>query len=354
MKANTIVLSAAVVILLITTAAFADMYATQGASYASALNKDKNTISLLQSEVSSYQSAAALSTAMSHFNNVAIENVTYITEQYAPDAILHWIGGPLNGNYQGKSSIEATWDKFTSAYETVYWYTISPPTAHQINSSDYIVTAPVQFLVAPTKDPESLLVLNVSETLNLVKSSTSQLGFLISEETWKVSPIPLSSVISGYPAQATLIQDQVIGAAYAHWNDIAIENATLIASEYSQEAVLNWIGGPLHGKYIGASNITSVWSKFSSIYEYVVWYAEEPPYVSVQGTSAMAKAKLQFLVFPFNSSTNKYPHAILLNVNDTLTFSYIGSTWLITSEIWQVSPAPLSSAAPGYSTPTFT
>ncbi|WP_449462871.1 hypothetical protein PQ610_01570 [Tardisphaera miroshnichenkoae] len=354
MKVTTIVLRAAVVVLLITTAAFANMYITQGASYQSSLNKDKSTIALLQSEMGLYESAAALSTAMSHFNYVAIENVTYIMDQYTSDATLHWIGGPLNGNYQGRSSIEDTWDKFTSTYETIYWYTISPPTTQQINSSDYLVSAPVQFLVAPTKDPEVLLVLNVSETLNLVKSNASQLGFLISEETWKVSPVALPSVIAGYPSQTTLIEDQVLSSAYAHWNNIAIENTTLISSGYSQNAVLNWVGGPLHGKYTGISSITSVWNKFVSTYEYVMWYAEEPPYVTLQGTTAVAKAQLQFLVFPFNSSTNTSPHAILLNVNDTLTFSYTGTTWLISSETWQVSPAPLYSAAPGYAAPTFT
>ncbi len=114
-----------------------------------------------------------------------------------------------------------------------------------------------------------------------------------------------------------------------------------------------WLGGPLNGTYEGTSQINATWTKFTDMYEYVVWYAEEPPSVTVSGTTATASAQLQFLVFPFSTAANPTPHALLLNVNDTLTYQFSSGSWTLVHETWKVSPAPISSAAPGYSAPTY-
>jgi ketosteroid isomerase-like protein len=50
--------------------------------------------------------------AQMHFKAIAGANLDRIMSQYAPDATLHWIGGPLNGTYHGKREIKEAWGKF--------------------------------------------------------------------------------------------------------------------------------------------------------------------------------------------------------------------------------------------------
>lgn len=50
--------------------------------------------------------------AQMHFKSVAMANVTDIMSQYAPDATLVWVGGPLDGTYKGKREIREVWEKF--------------------------------------------------------------------------------------------------------------------------------------------------------------------------------------------------------------------------------------------------
>ncbi len=360
MKTSTVALTVIAVIFIITTAAYASMYYSAVASYSSKINSlnsqlatDSSKITSLSSELSGYMQQGALATAMSHWNNIAIENTSLILQNYAPNAQLKWVGGPLSGTYTGTSMINSVWTKFTNLYETVYWYTIVPPTVTQVNSTYYTVTAPVQFFVAPASNPENIFVLNVTETLGMSASSSAPTGFLITQEVWSVKPLPLTDVIAGYPGQNTLIADEVLANAYAHWNNIAIENTSLIMQEYAPSAELVWIGGPLHGNYTGTSAINATWTKFVNLYEYVVWYAEQPPSLTVSGTTATVSGQLQFIVFPFPTASNPTPHALLLNVNDTLTYQFSNGSWMLVHETWQVSPAPISSAAPGYSTPVY-
>ncbi len=353
MKSTTIALTVIAVILIAIAAVYASMYYSSTAAYSSELAAKNSQISSLSSELTGYMQDGALAAAMSHWNNIAIENTGLIVQGYSPDAVLRWVGGPLSGTYSGTSQIGSVWTKFTNLYETVYWYTIVPPTVTQVNSTYYMVSAPVQFFVAPTSDPEDIFVLNVTETLGLTASAGAPAGFSIAQEVWSVKPIQLTDVIAGYPGQDVLVSDQVLANAYAHWNNIAIENTDLIMQEYSPGAQLMWLGGPLNGTYEGTSQINATWTRFTNLYEYVVWYAEEPPSVSVSGTTATASAQLQFIVFPFSTATNPTPHALLLNVNDTLTYQFSSGSWMLVHETWKVSPAPISSAAPGYSTPTY-
>jgi ketosteroid isomerase-like protein len=53
--------------------------------------------------------------AQMHFKAVAGGNVAAIMHQYAPDATLHWIGGPLDGSYSGTRAIKSVWSKFAHA-----------------------------------------------------------------------------------------------------------------------------------------------------------------------------------------------------------------------------------------------
>jgi len=351
MKTTEIILSVIAIILLITTAGFAYMYYSEvgiASNNANTAQQYKSQVSSLQSQLQGTMPAIALSTAMSHWNNIAIENPSSITAQYSPNAQLKWVGGPLTGTYTGTQQISSVWTKFSNLYETVYWYAVTPPVVSAINQGNYSVTAPVQFVVAPSADPQNVFVLNVTETLTI--STSSGMNGQIISEIWKVMPIPLTDVIAGYPGQNVLIQNSVLSMAYSHWNNIAIENVSLIMGEYAPTSTLTWAGGPLTGNYTGTQQISSVWTKFSNLYEYVVWYAEMPPTVTVSGTHASVFGQLQFIVFPFNTTANPTPKAVVLNVNETLTYTFNTSTgtWYLSHELWQVKPAPISSVAPGY------
>ena len=53
--------------------------------------------------------------AQMHFTAVASGNVSKIMSQYAPNATLRWVGGPLNGSYKGTKAIKSVWKKFAHA-----------------------------------------------------------------------------------------------------------------------------------------------------------------------------------------------------------------------------------------------
>jgi len=51
-------------------------------------------------------------------------------------------------------------------------------------------------------------------------------------------------------------QTQVIlNDAFTHWDYLSIENISLVMSQYSSNATLKWVGGPLSGTYNGINNV---------------------------------------------------------------------------------------------------
>lgn len=342
MDAKIVAAIVVIVVLVASTGYLAFAYGTAS----SKLSSDQSTLSQLETQLSSAQSQVPLALAMSHWNNIAIENVTSIMQEYAPNATLHWVGGPLTGTYTGTSQISSTWTKFTNLYEAVFWYAITPPTVVK-TSSGYTVMAPLQFVVTPASDPIHTYILNVTETLDYQPVNGE---YMLVNEVWMVKPLDLSVALAGYPTSQALQTQMVLAQAYAHWNAIGIENASLITSEYQSNAVLMWVGGPLTGNYTGTTSINQTWTRFSNLYVYVVWYAIMPPTVTLSGTKATVVGYLQFVVFPFPTSSNPTPHSYVLNVTDTLTYQYQPSTatWMLSQEVWMVHPIPISDVAPGY------
>jgi len=53
--------------------------------------------------------------AIAHFNAIGNGQVDAITNAYTDNAILQWIGGPLDGVYGSKADIKVVWQKFTKA-----------------------------------------------------------------------------------------------------------------------------------------------------------------------------------------------------------------------------------------------
>lgn len=53
--------------------------------------------------------------AQAHLNAVAAGNLDALMADYPDDAYMDWIGGPLDGRYQGKAAIREVWQKFIAA-----------------------------------------------------------------------------------------------------------------------------------------------------------------------------------------------------------------------------------------------
>lgn len=53
--------------------------------------------------------------AKAHLNAVAAGDLEALMRDYAEDAYMDWIGGPLDGRYRGKEAIGAVWQKFIAA-----------------------------------------------------------------------------------------------------------------------------------------------------------------------------------------------------------------------------------------------
>ena len=53
--------------------------------------------------------------AKSHLDAVAAGDLEALMRDYADDAYMEWVGGPLDGRYRGKAEIRAVWQKFIAA-----------------------------------------------------------------------------------------------------------------------------------------------------------------------------------------------------------------------------------------------
>ncbi|WP_075795024.1 nuclear transport factor 2 family protein [Massilia putida] len=50
--------------------------------------------------------------AKAHLDAVAAGDLDALMRDYAEDAYMEWVGGPLDGRYRGKAEIRAVWQKF--------------------------------------------------------------------------------------------------------------------------------------------------------------------------------------------------------------------------------------------------
>lgn len=61
------------------------------------------------------QADTGASMAQRHFSSIANGQVENILDQYSDNATLHWLGGPLDGQYSGKADLQKVWSKFIKA-----------------------------------------------------------------------------------------------------------------------------------------------------------------------------------------------------------------------------------------------
>lgn len=57
----------------------------------------------------------ALDAAQAHFAAIGAGDRAAVMRDYAENARLTWVGGPLDGSYDGPAAIGAVWDRFAAA-----------------------------------------------------------------------------------------------------------------------------------------------------------------------------------------------------------------------------------------------
>lgn len=78
-----------------------------------------------------------------HFNAIAAGDVILASRQYADNAVLEWVGGPLDGTYAGPDKIREVWGKFTKGNPDLKVAVVK--LEESANPKGATVTANVQF-----------------------------------------------------------------------------------------------------------------------------------------------------------------------------------------------------------------
>ena len=131
--------------------------------------------------------------ATEHWNQIAIENQSLIMKQYAGNATLNWIGGPLNGTYHGTSAINTTWGKFFTAWQAVWFYASTGTTSNPIvtvNGSTATITANFTQFVVQSASTHDFEYINTTYTLvyyNMGHSANNNVDYKIVDETFHIT-----------------------------------------------------------------------------------------------------------------------------------------------------------------------
>lgn len=120
-------------------------------------------------------------------------------------------------------------------------------------------------------------------------------------------------------------------AAKLHFKTIAAGDVEKLMHGYSEDANLQWVGGPLDGVYTGSDKLRSVWSKF-----------------------AQAQGKLDHAVNNVQENANTKGTTVTANVEfqgkNTIKVRYVLTyrDGKIVNEIWQIDPNLSQGYAAGY------
>jgi len=316
-------------------------YSTLESSYSTLqgeVSKLNSSISQLNLDLQDNMTNVVLDQAFAHWDYIAIENSTLLAPQYTTNATLKWIGGPLSGTYTGLSSIESTWNRFFSLWSAVWFYTETPP---EISGSGgtYTVNATVQWVLTSFATPQQVNTIVTNYTMYMSYYGGKP---LITMEIWHIVGV---GVLSYSTKEVEGLQIQALmNASFSHWNNIAIENTSLVMTQYLQNSTLQWIGGKLAGNYTNYSQIDTVWTKFFGLWNAVWFYSEAPPVVTVNTVngsvvSGTVTADIQFIV-QSSSNTSIFDY---INVVYTISFGVVDGNIAIVHEIFDnVGSGPLS------------
>lgn len=110
--------------------------------------------------------------------------------------------------------------------------------------------------------------------------------------------------------------------ARQHIDAIAAADSAAITSQYSDAAVLQWVGGPLNGVYAGPGSLAGVWGKFTA----------------GQGKLSVAVTNLQEAVNPAGATVTA---DVVFQGKGPIPVRYVMlyRDGKLVSEIWQIAPA---------------
>lgn len=112
--------------------------------------------------------------------------------------------------------------------------------------------------------------------------------------------------------------------ALAHLNAVAASDLDALMRDYEDDAYMDWIGGPLDGRYRGKAEIRAVWQKF------IAANAGQPRTGKFSKLNAYANPKGATV-----HASAEYAGAAPVKVWHALTFRD-GS---LTTEVWQIAPS---------------
>lgn len=124
--------------------------------------------------VSLAASAAPADDAKAHFQAIGGGEVDRIMAAYGDDAVFQWVGGPLDGAYQGGAAIRGVWTKFAKANSPL---TVAvDKLAESGNLSGATVTANVTFTGKNTIKVRYVLTYRGGKVVNEVWQIDPKLG----------------------------------------------------------------------------------------------------------------------------------------------------------------------------------
>lgn len=112
--------------------------------------------------------------------------------------------------------------------------------------------------------------------------------------------------------------------AHAHLEAVAAGDLEALMRDYSDDAYMDWVGGPLDGRYHGKAAIRAVWEKFIAANAgkpRPAHFGKLSAFVNARGTSLEAKAE--------------YGGAVPVKAWHVLTYR----DGDLNTEIWQIAPA---------------
>ena len=112
--------------------------------------------------------------------------------------------------------------------------------------------------------------------------------------------------------------------AQAHLNAVAAGDLDALMRDYEEDAYMDWIGGPLDGRYRGKAAIRTVWQKFIAANAGMprpAKFSKLQAYANTRGATVEAKAEYG------GTTPVKVWHALTYRDGNLAT------------EIWQIAPA---------------
>lgn len=112
--------------------------------------------------------------------------------------------------------------------------------------------------------------------------------------------------------------------AQAHLNAIAAGNLEALMADYPEDVYMDWVGGPLDGRYRGKAAVREVWQKFIAANEgkpRPATFSKLKSYANPQGASVEASAEYG------GAKPVKAWHVLVYRDGSLAT------------ELWQIAPA---------------